>query len=217
MKITIKTIMIIMILSIVDCKPKEPKKPIDKKYAWAYRKGAYKHTVLPHVFLGVNFCKINFIKTVKKFQRKKIGFIYYNPRADREVKYSGEKIDFKSLELIRTNYCAFPKLDKSKVVEVIYSGSYYVNGWIQIKIKFKEDYYYTLLDLLGKKLGTKTVNYNRKKYNETAWNTDPDHAVPTCISKVLISRRLRYDDIKKENDGFAYLQIDTRPPKEHVP
>ncbi len=217
MRITSKTIMIIMILlSIVDCKPKEPKKPVDKKYAWAYRKGAYEYTKIPGKFLGINFCKITLIDVIAKLKKIKVKFRCYDGATGEEFKYSGSKADIYKLGSVESSYFIGSGLDQKNIIKVSYDDSTQ-EEWFHFTIEFHEKYYNELLHKLGKILGTKTVNYNDLDYNETSWDADPDGAVPTCISSVVISRRLRYDDIKKENDGIAYLQIETRPRNGHVP
>jgi hypothetical protein len=183
--------------------------------SWAYREGSKKYTTFPEEFLGINFCKIEFIDIIKELQRKKIDFEYYDDAKDQFVRYSGDINKIQQIENLKSKYYIGTVLDKSKILEVIYSDPYR-EGWFHLKIKFKEEYYEILLELIGNKLGKETTNYNRLNYNEISWDADPDHAVHTCISNVIISKKLRYENGGKGETGVCYMEIITRSRDPHV-
>jgi len=214
MKIVKKILLITVLLLFISCKPAEKEKV--QNNSWAYIVKMNQYTVFTEEFLGINFCKIKFIDIIEEFRRKNINFQYYSNVKDCLVKYTGEKTGFEKSEFLETTYFVGTELDKSKILQVTYEDPYKAGGF-RFTIKFKEEYYDTLLCLLGEKLGTKNANYNRNKYNETSWNADPDHAVPTCISSITMSKKLRYDEDKKGEKGVCYLEIKTRPRSGHVP
>ena len=194
-------VIMIIALFVFSCKSDE------SKNSWAYKVEPDQYTVFPEELFGINFCKIEFIDIIKELQRKKIDFEYYDKAKDRFVKYTGDDYKIEKTEDLKSNYFIGEGLDKSKIIEVIYADPYKIGGF-HFKLKFKEEYYDTLLELLGNILGKQNSNYNSLNYHETSWDADPNHAVSTCISSITISKKRRYEKAEK---GICYLEIIMRP------
>jgi len=199
-------ILFAFILLIFSCKQSE------QMNSWAYKEGPKKYTVFPKEFLGINFCKLQFVDIINEFKTKNLEFEYFDNDAKSFIKYESDKIKIDQTEDVKAVYFIGSELDKSKILEVIYTDPYR-EGWLHLQIKFKEEYYDILLELIGNKLGKENSNYNRLNYNEISWDADPDHAVPTCISNIIISKKQRYE---KSEKGVCYLKIITRSRDSHV-
>ncbi len=189
----------ISILFVVYCKPQ--------------KEMPFKRTVIPNNIFGINFCKLQLSDIISSLKNNKKIFKCYNTSIDNEIKYTGKNEELEKITGIITNFYIGKGLDRNKIIEVWYNYFPFDEEFI-FSLKFKEEYYTTLLELLNKELGAKNSNVNSEGYGEISWNDDPKHN--SCILHIILSKRQQYDDPEKAEKGVCYLEIRTRARYPHV-
>jgi hypothetical protein len=185
---------------IIYCKPKEV---------------TFHHTIFAHQLFGIDFCQLTKQTIIEDLQNNKIQFKCYDFFDEEEIVYNNSIAVQNKIGLIETNFFIGKGFDKLKIISVQYIHITTYDGF-RIIIKFKDDYYNNLNELLKEQLGRKTLNINFNKYDEISWNANPDMSVPTCISSIILSKRLKYDDPLKAEKGVCFLEIRTRARHPHV-
>ena len=115
---------------------------------------------------------------------------------------------------IDTNYFIGTGIDKSQIVNVKYN---YLPLYDQLSfiIKFDIRHYEKLLQAFQNQFDGSKAFVNADGYNEISWRANPDMSVPTCIQDIVISKRLKYDNLDTADKGICYLIINTRGRKSH--
>ena len=191
-------LILISILSTVYCKKKET--PL-------------KHTIIPSKIFGIDFCKLQLSDIFNELTNKKAKFKCYDGSTGDEFKYTGERKELDRIGCIESNYFIGKGLDNKSLIYAAYGYIPFDEEFI-FSIKFKEEYYDTLLELLNKQLGAENSNVNFRGYGEISWDDDPKHN--SCILHIILSKRQQYDDPAKAEKGVCYLEIRTRARHPHV-
>jgi hypothetical protein len=174
----------------------------------------YEDAVFPDKMFGIDFCKLQFIDIVRVLYNKRVAFQCYDGDGI-AIKCTASKEGLNKICRIDTDYFIGRELDKDKIIDIAYFHMPYDDYFI-FKIEFKEEYYDIIYDLLKNKLGSNTARVNEIGYDEISWRADPQMSVPTCISKIILSKRYRYETIEEAKKGVCYLSIQTRARNPHI-
>ncbi len=191
-------IILISILSTLYCKSKEAE---------------YKYTIFPANMFEIDFCKLQLIDIINGLRIRHSNFKCYNTSLDHEVQCNEGNAGLGKITAIAAEYFIGKGFNKTKIIKVGYNYIPFDEEFI-FSIKFKEEYYDTLLELLNKQLGAENSNVNFRGYGEISWSDDPKHN--SCILHIILSKRQQYDDPAKAEKGVCYLEIRTRARHPHV-
>ena len=217
--IKIKCVLITVILLFFSCKPQElqnvqkEQHGENKTNSWEGKTVKVIHTIFPEELFGINFCTIELKDIIKKFQSNNIEFTCRDGNGRVFILQNLEH-DIKRLVTVNSKMFIGKELDQKQIVDVGYSDIPSM-GWFAFTIAFKIEYYDKVLEMLCEKFGEEKANYNKPNSGEITWYADPDYSIPTCISKVTISKTRLFAEPDMVIQGAGYLEIETRPRHPH--
>jgi len=170
-----------------------------------------KYIKLPENLFGINFCSLKLKDIKKQLENSRKLYEIYDCDGNlfSSLEYKGE---FQYICSYVSDVFIGSGLDKNQIIKISYGYLPHLDNF-SFTIVMKVEYYDEALKILNDKLGYKYAFYNMDDYEELSWRADPNVAIPTCISKIVLSKRLRYAEPEK---GVFYLEIYTRGRTSHV-